>query len=126
MLNNSKEQITRRNKRQTAHNMLRALLGLIAMQAIAHNDEDSKDIRRNSEELSLVALEAERCDDGGSKVSEGVEGVGHEEVGDGEEPEEGVGDGVFGNFAVPVLVVHGGGVGAETLDGEGAFFGGEP
>jgi hypothetical protein len=33
---------------------------------------------------------------------------------------------LLGDFAVPVLVVHGGGVGAQALDSKGAFFGGEP
>lgn len=106
--------------------MLRALLRLVTVQTIAHDDEQRKDIRRDSEKLRLVAREAERRDNGRREVSECVEGVGHEEVGDGEEPEERIGDGFLGDLAVPVLVVHGGRVGAETLDGEGTLFGGEP
>ena len=74
----------------------------------------------------MSTLKAKRCNDSRRKVSKGVERVGHEKVCDGEEPEEVVGDGFLGDFAVPVFVVHGGRVGAETLDGKGSFFGGEP
>jgi hypothetical protein len=126
VLNNSKEKISHRDKSQPADDMLRALLRLVTVQTIAHDDEQRKDIRRHSEQLRLVALEAKRRDNGRREVPKCVEGVGHEEVGDGEEPEERVDDGLLGDFAVPVLVVHGGRVGAQALYGEGAFFRGEP
>lgn len=106
--------------------MLRAFLGLVTVQTITHDNKHSKNIRRNSHQLSMSTLKAKRCNDSRRKVSKGVERVGHEKVCDGEEPEEVVGDGFFGDFAVPVFVVHGGRVGAETLDGKGSFFGGEP
>jgi hypothetical protein len=126
MLHNSKKKIPNGDKSQPSDNMLRALLRLVTMQTVAHDDEQRKDIWRHSKQLGRVALEAKRRDNGRREVSKCVEGVRHEEVRDGEEPEERVRDGLLGDFAVPVLVVHGGGVRAQTLDGEGAFFGGEP
>ena len=106
--------------------MLRTFLSLITMQTITHDDKHSKDIRRNSHQLRMSTLKAKRCNDSRRKVSESVERVGHEKVCDGEQPEEVIGDGFLGDFAVPVFVVHGGGVGAETLDSKGSFFGREP
>lgn len=106
--------------------MLRTFLGLITVQTITYDDKHSKDIRRNSHQLGMSTLETQRSNDSRREVSKGVERVGHEEIRDGEEPEEVIGDGFFGDFAVPVFVVHGGRVGAETFDGKGSFFGGEP
>ena len=106
--------------------MLRALLGPVTVKTVANNDEEGKDVGRNCQELGVVSFETERGDDRGGKVPESIKRVGHEEVLDGEEPEEGLHDGLLGDLAVPVLVAHRGSVGAKALDGECSLLGGEP
>lgn len=112
MLDKGKKKVSSSDKSQTAQHMLGTLLRLVTVETVSNNDKDGKDVGRDSHELTVFTLKAERCDNRGGKVSKGVERVGHEEVGNGEEPEEVVGDGLFGDLAVPVLVVHGGCVGA--------------
>lgn len=126
VLHDGEEQVSDRHEDEGTDDVAGALLGLVAVQAVADDDEHGENVGRDREQLGVVPLKAERGDDGGREVAEGVEGVGHEEVHDGEEPEEGVGEGGLCDLAVPVLVAHGGRVGAEALDGEGALLGGEP
>lgn len=126
MLDDGQEEVSCRDEDQGANDVARALLGLVTVQTVANDNEHGKDVGRDGEKLGVVALEAKRGDDSGREVAERVEGVGHEEVHDGEEPEVRVDDGLLGDLAVPVLVGHGGRKGAEALDGEGALLGGEP
>lgn len=120
------EEISCAYKDQGADDVSRPLPRPVTVETGADNDNHGHDIRRHSQQLRIMSLEAERSDNGRRKVAKRVEGVCHEEVLRGEEPEERVGDGVLGDARVPVLVGHGGGKGPETLDGKGTLLGGEP
>ena len=126
MTDNSEEQITNGDKHASPNNMARTLLGPVAVKTIPYNDNHGKNVGGHRQELCVVALEPERRDNGGRKVSKGVERVGHEEILDGKDPEERVGDRLPGHGAVPVLVVHGGCVGPQALDGKRSLLRGQP
>ncbi|TKW48863.1 hypothetical protein CTA1_11173 [Colletotrichum tanaceti] len=126
VLHDGQQQVARGDEDEAGDDVARALPGPVAVQAVADDDEHGEDVGRDGQQLGVVALEAERGDDGGREVAKGVERVGHEEVHGGEEPEVGVGDRLARHLAVPVLVLHRGRKGAEALDGEGPLLGRQP
>lgn len=102
------DQVSGHDEGAAGEDVQRPFLGPVRVPRVEDDDEEGKDVREDSQELTHRAFKAERCDDGRREIcerisgsagkgvetqararrtSEGVEGVGQAEVASGKGPE---------------------------------------
>lgn len=120
-----KEEIAGTDQYETSKRVADTFFGVIGVDGVADDDDQSKYIRRDGQKLRDVSRESQVCDDSGREVREAVETVDHEEVGCCVQPEHRVKQRLFRNLEIEGLVLLVWCEGSHARDSKSSLFFGQ-
>ena len=98
------QEITSPDESQSTKCMADTFLGIIRVHCVADDDDKSEHVRGHCEQLRSISGETQVCYDRRREVAERVQGIDHEEIGSGVQPEYRVQQCLFRNLNIEGLV----------------------